>query len=123
MRFPLESLRRWKAQLWHLPWEAELEQSLQLEVAFQQLVQEVEDGLRDIDFDDVTTDDRIAFVEAAVAWQVRRTLARGRFDLALRIQRYGAERVAQLYERVHGWRPSLLYGVPSPPARDVGRGR
>jgi len=95
MRSPLESLRRWKARLWHLPWDAQLEESLQLEVAFHQLAAEVEEGLRDIDFDEVTTDDRIAFVEAAVAWQVRRTLACGRFDLALRIQRYGAERVAR----------------------------
>ena len=83
------------------------------------LTEEVEEGLRDIDFEDVTMEDRITFVEYAVAWQVRRALRRGRFDLALQLQRFGAERIALLYERTHGWRPILLYGVPSARGRDT----
>jgi len=79
---------------------------------FREMAEVIEEGLRDIDYDEVTTPDRITFVEAAVAWQVRQALRCGRFDLALRLQRYGAERTAQLWERVHGWRPVLLYGVP-----------
>lgn len=85
---------------------------------FQQAAEIVDEGLRDIDFEEVTTEDRITFVEAAVAWQVRQALRCGRFDLALRLQRYGAERTAQLWERVHGWRPVLIYGVPSGPDHD-----
>src|SRR5262245_12683116 len=85
---------------------------------FRQMAEVIDEGLRDIDFEEVTTADRITFVEAAVAWQVRQALRCGRFDLALRIQRYGAERVAQQYERVHGWRPALLYGIPGPTASD-----
>ncbi len=73
----------------------------------------MEQGLRDIDFDEVTTEDRITFIEYAVAWQVRRALISGQFDLAIRLQQFGAERMARLYERVHGWCPVLLYGVPS----------
>jgi hypothetical protein len=87
--------------------------------AFQQLADEVEEGLGDIDLEGVTMDDRITFVECAVAWQVRRALRCGRFDLALRLQRFGAERVARLYELAHGWRPVLLHGVPSSTRRDT----
>jgi hypothetical protein len=79
---------------------------------FQEMAEVIEEGLRDIDYEEVTAADRITFVEAAVAWQVRQALRCGRFDLALRVQRYGAERTARLWERVHGWRPALLYGVP-----------
>jgi hypothetical protein len=83
------------------------------------LTEEVEAGLREIDFDGVTTEDRITFVEYAVAWQVRRALRCGRFDLALQLQRFGADRTAQLYERTHGGRPALLYGAPSTPEREA----
>src|SRR5262245_37935391 len=81
------------------------------EAGFLRLAAEVEQGLRDIDFDEVTAEDRITFVECAVAWRVRWALRRGNFDLAIRLQRFGAERAAQLYESAHGWRPVLLYGV------------
>jgi hypothetical protein len=84
------------------------------------LIADVEQGLHDIDFEEVTTEDRITFVECAVAWHVRAALRAGRFDLAIRLQRFGAERAAQLYQIRHGWRPVLLYGVPEsrpdPPA-------
>jgi len=114
----LESLRRWS---WRLGWIAVGERPPRLddaETAWQWMAENVEEGLRDIDFDEVTTEDRITFVEAAVAWQVRRALGCGRFDLALRLQRYGAERTAQLWEKVHGWRPVLLYGVPGPDTKE-----
>jgi len=74
--------------------------------------EEVEAGLRHIDFEEVTTEDRITFLECVIAWQVRVALGRGRFDLAVQVQRFGVERIAELYERAHGWRPVLLYGVP-----------
>jgi hypothetical protein len=66
---------------------------------FHEMAEVIEEGLRDIDFDEVTSQDRITFLEAAVAWQVRQALRCGRFDLALRVQRYGSERAAQLSER------------------------
>ena len=62
------------------------EHALQTELTFRRLTGEVEQGLRDIDFDEVTTEDRITFVEYAVAWQVRRALLCGRLDLAIRLQ-------------------------------------
>jgi len=61
-----------------------------------QLTSEVEDGLREIDFDEVTVEDRVTFVEYAVVWQVRRALRCGQFDVALAIQRYGVRRIAEL---------------------------
>lgn len=61
---------------------------------------EVERGLEDIDFPEVTTEDRVTFVQAAVAWQVRQALACGRFDLALRLRRYAAERIARIDRRL-----------------------
>ena len=62
------------------------------------LAQEIEEGLREIDFEEVTTEDRITFVEAVVAWQVRWVLGLGRFDVALRLRRYATERIARIYE-------------------------
>jgi len=112
-----ESLRRWKRGLERSRPEAGSDRPGQADRAFRLLAGEVEEGLRDIDFDEVTTEDRITFVECAVAWQVRRTLRRGRFDLALRLQRFGTERIAQLCESLHGWRPVLGGQVPSD--RDV----
>ena len=76
------------------------------------LAHELEEGLRDIDYAEVTLGDRITFVEAVVAWQVRRALHAARFDLALELQRCGAERVARLHEEHSGWCPLLLYGAP-----------
>jgi hypothetical protein len=115
----LDSLRRWKWRLASIAAGEPAPRVDDVELAFHAMAEIVEEGLRDIDFDEVTSEDRITFVEAAVAWQVRQALVCGRFDLALRLQRYGAERVAQLYERVHGWRPTLLYGVPSPTRREA----
>lgn len=76
-----------------------------------EMAEVVEEGLRNIDYEEVTTLDRITFVEAAVGWQVRQALRCGRFDLALELQRYGAERTAQL-ERV-GRRPGPPDGASS----------
>lgn len=83
-----------------------------LRLELRRLEREVEEGLREIDFEEVTTDDRITFVEAVVAWRVRLALRAGRFDLALEIQRLGAARAVQLYERHYGRHPILLYGAP-----------
>lgn len=66
---------------------------------FLEMAEVVEEGLRDIDFEEVTAVDRITFVEAAVAWQVRQALRCGRSDLALRLERYGAERTTRLLQR------------------------
>ena len=86
------------------------------------LAADLEEGLRTIDFPEVTIEDRITFLEQAVAWQVRRALWNGRFDLAVRLQRVGAERIAEIHERRHGWRPVLLYGVPTPRFRRIRSG-
>ncbi len=83
-----------------------------LRLELRRLTNDVEQGLRGIDFEEVTTEDRITFVEAVVAWQVRRALRGGRFDLAVELQRFGAKRIARLHEGRYGWRPVMLYGVP-----------
>ena len=119
----MDSLRKWKQRLRHVRSDADSSRSIQVDRAFRQRAEEIEEGLRDIDFEEVTTEDRITFVECVVAWQVRSAPRCGRFDLALLLQRFGAERVAQLYERMHGWRPTLLYGVPLPPGRDAEHGK
>jgi hypothetical protein len=62
------------------------------------LVAEVEGHLRDIDFVEVTAADRITYVEYAVAWRVRVALRKGRFDLALWLNRYGQRRIAELQD-------------------------
>jgi hypothetical protein len=67
--------------------------------ALRRLTADVEQGLRDIDFPEVTAEDRVAFVQAAVAWQVKQALACRRFDLAVRLRRFGAERIARLDPR------------------------
>ena len=77
------------------------------------VAEEVEAGLRDIEFDEVTLEDRITFVEYAVAWQIRLALRCARFDLAVKLREFGAQRIADLHQDVHGWRPVLPYGVPS----------
>ncbi len=83
------------------------------------LVQELERGLELIDFPEVTLEDRVTFLEHAVAWEVRRALAAVRFDLALDLQAWGARRIAGLQEERWGWRPILIYGAARPqrPAR------
>jgi len=91
-----DSVSRWTGRLTRSGFHAERYRAVQAEPTFQRLTGEVEQGLRDIDFDEVTTEDRITFVEYAVAWQVRRALLCGRFDLAIRLQRFGAEWVARL---------------------------
>jgi len=60
------------------------------------LIHEVEPGLDDIEFAEVTGEDRATFVEHAVIWQIRRALGAGQFDIALDLQRYGVRRIAEL---------------------------
>ena len=65
---------------------------------YERLIREVEAGLEDIAFEEVTIEDRATFVEHAVVWQVRRALRTCQFDLALRLARFGVHRIAQLRE-------------------------
>jgi len=106
-------LRRWYQRAVGARSPAGRDHASSLDRELRRFADEVEEGLRDIDFEEVTIEDRITFVERVVAWQVRRALARGRFDLAVRIQHLAVERIARLYEGRHGWRPVLLYGVPA----------
>jgi hypothetical protein len=57
-------------------------------------------GLAQIDFPEVTDEDRVTFLEHVLNRQVRRALRAGRFDLALAIRSLGARRLAKLAERV-----------------------
>jgi len=116
----VHAMRRWYERALGARSPAEPMRAAGLERELHRCAEELEQGLRDIDFDEVTIEDRITFVELAVAWQVRRALGRGRFDLAVRLQHVGAERIARLYESRHGWRPVLLYGVPASPAGESG---
>jgi len=110
----MELLRRWRERENSPGSMAGGDRATAFRSDFPRFAAEIEEWLQEIDFEEVTTEDRITFVEAAVAWRVRRALWAGRFDLAVELQRFGAERVAQLYEERHGWRPVLLYGVPRP---------
>ena len=56
----------------------------------------VEEGLHDIDFEEVTAEDRATFVEAVIAWQVRRALRAGRLSVAVALRRFGADRIARI---------------------------
>jgi hypothetical protein len=75
----------------------------------ERLVALLEAGLRQIDFPEVTPEDRIAYLEQALRWQVRRALLAGRFDLALEIRSLGAPGLAELMER----RPGAIYSFTS----------
>ena len=113
----LHDARRWRERL-ERAWGLTLHDSVApSRLHLPGFVGELEQGLGLIDFPEVTVEDRITFLEAAVAWQVRRALRAGRFDLAIRIQAFGAKRVMELMELDEGrydWRPVLLYGVPRP---------
>ena len=58
----------------------------------------MEHDLAELEYEEVTAEDRATFVEAVVEQEMRRALARGRFDLALRLRSYGRERVRELFE-------------------------
>jgi hypothetical protein len=92
-------------------------------LAFENLTAELEAGLRSIDFDGVTEEDRVTFLEQAVVWQVRGALRAGQFDLALELQRYGMDRIAGLERGQTRFRPRVIYGGASRgrgAARDTG---
>jgi hypothetical protein len=107
--------RPWPERGPHGPLGSERRPALHAEL--RQLAHDIDADLREIDFAEVTTEDRIAFLEAGFAWQVRRALWAGRFDLAIEVQRFGAERIARLFAERNGWWPVLLYGVPPRPSR------
>ena len=110
----LRDARRWRDRLEHAWGVTVHDVAERTALDPRRLFTELERGLWLIDFPEVTVEDRVTFLEHAVAWQVRRALTAGRFDLALDIQAWGAERVAGLQEQRDGWRPVLLYGVPRP---------
>jgi hypothetical protein len=86
-----------------------------------ELTREIEVGLRDIDFDEVTLEDRVTFIECAVVWQVRRALRSGQFDLALALQRFGVQRIEHLHEStpsIAAERPHIVPFRSHAPARD-----
>ena len=57
---------------------------------------ELESGLAQIDFPEVTEADRVAFLEQAVSGQVRRALHARRFDLALAVSAQGQRTIAEV---------------------------
>jgi hypothetical protein len=86
-----------------------------LEAELARCLDEWESGLAQIDFPEVTDEDRLTFLEHVVSWQIRRALRAGRFDLAIAVRSLGAHRVADLVERRQGWRPVLIHGIPGAP--------
>jgi hypothetical protein len=98
----------------HLRWWFERGQSAsaqgQEERELLSLIHEIETDLREIDFEEVTSEDRVILVEREVIWQVRCALARGRFDLALALQRFAVRRIADLRAAEGGFRPMVIHG-------------
>ena len=88
-------LRHWNR--WFGP--ARIDDDVDDESMLLALAEELEADLREVDFDEVTLEDRVTLVEQEVVWQVRCALARQRFDLALAIQSYGVRRIAELRVR------------------------
>ena len=64
--------------------------------SYEECVADIETALREIDYAQVTTDDRITFVRLAVEWHTRRMLECGRFDLAVRLRQYGERTIEAL---------------------------
>lgn len=65
-------------------------------LAYERLRSEIEASLRSIDFDEVTLEDRVSFVERAAVWQMRQAIRANRFDLALWLHKYAVERIAEI---------------------------
>jgi hypothetical protein len=84
------------------------------------VLEEIEADLREVDFEEVTIEDREILIEREVIWQVRCALAGGRFDLALALQRYGVRRIADLRRGESGFRPVVIRGTDSPGRADPG---
>src|SRR5262249_55956578 len=77
---------------------------------------ELDDGLRRIAYPEVTAEGRVTFLELALAWQVRRALNAGRFDLAVRLARAGCERRDGLDSGRDGSSPyRASWGTPEDP--------
>src|SRR5262245_2354392 len=70
----------------------EAEQAL----ALRAFADELEAELREVDYEEVTLEDRMTLVEHVAVWQVRCALARGQFDLALGLQRLAVRRISEL---------------------------
>ena len=87
-----------------------------LDVELERCLDEWEAGLQQIDFPEVTDEDRVTFLEVVVSGQVRRALRAGRFDLALALSSLGSRRVAELLGPHERWRPVTL-DAPEPRAR------
>src|SRR5262249_4185049 len=101
---------RWRGRVeraWGVGWGAP---SRELDHALASYVDGWEEGLAQLDFPEVTDEDRRTFLVHVVSWQVRCALRAGRFELALALRSLGALRVAELEERRLGWRPVLIHG-------------
>jgi len=112
---------RWRLRLerdWGVPLSTGRERRA---AELEQWLGRLEADLHQIDFPEVTLEDRITYLEHAVSWQVRRALLAGRFDLALEVRSLGALKIAELLERCEGRRPLLPYGVPLARLREVRR--
>jgi hypothetical protein len=66
--------------------------------------------LDDIDFDEVTLEDRLTFVECVVAHQVRSAVRSRRFELAPHYRRVGEQMADELRAR-EAWRSGMSRGV------------
>ena len=101
-------LPRWQVRL-ERTWGVSLRPPASpIELALARCVREWDAGLERIDFPEVTAEDRAAFLEQVVCWQVRRALGAGRFDLALALARLATHRVDGLLDR----RRPLLRVIP-----------
>src|SRR5262245_48068164 len=73
--------------------------------AVEALARDLEEGLGELTFDEVTTADRIKFIECVRDQHLDRALAARRFDVAAALRRFADDRVAFLADRAR--RPSL----------------
>jgi hypothetical protein len=107
---------RWRLRL-EREWGVTLDAGqLRHDAELARLLGPLEAGLHQIDFPEVTLEDRITYLEHAMRWQMRRALHAGRFDLAVHLQRMGTERLRALH--------TASVTSPHPhPARDSARGR
>lgn len=66
------------------------------EAARRRLERALDAWLRDIDFEEVTLEDRIAFIESVVMHRIRRAVARGRLDLVPHLCGAGIRKAGEL---------------------------
>lgn len=79
-------------------------------VARRRLERALDEWLRDIDFEEVTLEDRIAFIESVVAHRIRRAIARGRLDLVPPLCGAGIRKAGEVGARLAGPGPIARFG-------------